>query len=143
MSFKTRFAEVPGKQFARVPWPLGVWAERIAGFGIREGCLAVMVPGTNFTAHRVLFLISFPVVETLHFISSLSDCAEGVRVLRPADFAFEAYLQDQESGETRCYHLFPSLETSSIPLSHSQTPWESVSPGALWYTAGFDCAFHL
>lgn len=74
MSFKARFAEVSGKQFARFPWLLGVWAERIAGFGIREGCLAVTVPGANFTAHRVLFLISFPVMEPLSLSISRQVC---------------------------------------------------------------------
>lgn len=57
VSFEAHFAEVPDKQqFARFSWLLGVWAERIAGFGIREGCHAVTVPGTNFTAHPSCFV---------------------------------------------------------------------------------------
>lgn len=140
MSFQARSAEVPpGQQFARFPRLLGVWAERAAGFGIREGCLAVTVPGTNFTARRVLFLISFPVVETLFQVKSVRLCRR--HASSQLMFAFEAYSHDQESGETRCYHLFPLLETSSIPVTNFLGKVCLLGPCAV--LQGCDCAFHL
>lgn len=58
------------------PGLVGPWGACIASFGILEGCLAVPVPGVSSTARCVLFLITFPVVERLRFLSRLSDCAE-------------------------------------------------------------------
>lgn len=56
-------------------------------------------------------------------------------------FAFEAYSHDQESGETRCYHLFPLLETSSIPVTNFLGKVCLLGPCAV--LQGCDCAFHL
>lgn len=99
------------------------------------------VPGTNFTARRVLFLISFPVVETL-FSSQVCQTVQKTREF-PGRlmFAFEAYSHDQESGETRCYHLFPLLETGSIPLANFLGKVCLLGPCAV--LQGCDCAFHL
>ena len=57
------------------------------------------VPGVSFTACGVPSLITFPVVETLHPIASLLDCAEGAQLLRLADFTFCIYSRDRETGK--------------------------------------------
>lgn len=71
VNFEACFAGVPGKQLIQFPWAGGNCREGTPSLGTLEGCLAVTVPGMNSTARHVLFLITFPVAEILHFISRL------------------------------------------------------------------------
>lgn len=77
VSFEAGSAEVPGKQLTPSPQAGGNTGRMHCWFWNTRRVSCCDSIRNKFIAHCVLFLITFPAVEILGFISSLSDCAEG------------------------------------------------------------------